>query len=105
MSELDDFMTGAFTEAMVIIGTVSFTIVGITGTFTGVLDQVAKDREKIDGGFLADHDATLSVQLSQFTSTVPAAGMDLAIGSDNYRIAETKEDSVAYTLAIKRRVR
>jgi hypothetical protein len=104
MSDLTDFLNQSFDAAATIMGTVSFTVPGITGTFIGVFDRAAKNEKGQDAGFLPDYDATLVAELDQFPSE-PGVGKNLAIGSDLYRIQRLEVDAIAYTFYLANRVR
>jgi len=103
MSDLTDFLNSAFDSAAATIGTVSFTVPGITGTFIGVFDRTMKQEKGQDTGFLPDYDATLVAEVDQFPSE-PGVGKNLAIGSVNYRIMAVEVDAITYTLRLCNRV-
>lgn len=102
MSELDDFMTSAFSEASVIIGQVWFTIAGLFGTFSGTIDRHATSQtlHEEGGGLAVKAQATIVASRAQFQGR-PTRNAVLTVDGLKYEIEDIEDDSVAYTLRLR----
>jgi hypothetical protein len=102
VSDLDDFMSAAFTEAATIIGKVSFTIAGVFGTFTGILDRHASSQSLSEegGGLVLRASATIVASKPQFQAR-PTKNAQLTVQGQTYEIDDVEDDSTAYTLKLR----
>ena len=66
MSAFDEFSDGSIADAFDIFGTETFTLSGVTGSFCGVLNEFASEKEIDLGGITGTYTATLVCQLEQF---------------------------------------
>jgi hypothetical protein len=107
VSELDDFMSSGFSEASAIIGKVSFSIAGLLGPFTGIIDRHATSQSLHEegGGLLVKASATIVAAKSQFQAR-PAKNATLTVQGEvqKYEIEDIEDDSVAYTLKLRNAV-
>jgi hypothetical protein len=104
MSELDDFMSGAFAEASAITGTVTFGIAGLFGIFTGIIDRHASSQmlHEEGGGFVLKASATIVAGKSQFqVRPVKNAQVIVQGEATKYEIDDIEDDSVAYTIRLR----
>lgn len=108
MSELNDFMADAFGDFLEVAGAKSFTIAGVTGTFTGDLDSFAVESEQLrprGGGLLPDTKAVIVAAVAQFAAvtnperTLPL--LILTIGGRKWKIAAAEIDDVFITLQLE----
>lgn len=105
MSAFDDFNSTAFAETSDILGTEEFTIPGLTGTFTGILNEFTAERSIDLGGKQGLYSATLVCDLDQFDDLDgplerTLEGKRLTLSGRSYKIDRVAIDSLNATLGL-----
>lgn len=105
MSAFNDFHRSAFAESADIFGTEDFSIAGVVGSFTGVLNEFAAERDLMLGGKSGTYTATLTCDLDQFDDlTGPLErtldGKRLTIAGRSFKIDRVTLDEATVTLGL-----
>ena len=101
----DEFTSQALADSGDIIGTESFTIAGLAGTFFGILNEFSAAREIDLGGKVGTYTATLVCTLEQFDEVSgpldrALEGKRCTIDSRAYKIDRVAVDSSSITLGL-----
>lgn len=106
MSAFDDFNTAAFDEASDIIGSESFTITGLAGSFTGILNNFGSAKVIDLGGIRSEVTATLECDPEQFEDLITGPlekgldGRKVTIAGREFKITRAYLDTCSLTLGL-----
>lgn len=105
MSDFDDFNTAAFAEAAAVLGTESFTLTGLAGTFTGVLNAFGSAKIIDLGGIRSEVTATLECDPAQFDDIDGPLeraldGRKLTIDRREFKVTRAYLDACSLTLGL-----
>lgn len=95
------------TDAFAIIGGIAFTISGIDGEFSGVLNEYTSQRELDIGGLIGTYTATLVAKRREIAAEVTGqiekvlTGRKVTIEGRVFKIANVGHDSISVTLTLE----
>lgn len=104
MSDLEDFLDGAFADSVDVIGAVSFHIEGMNtpdAPYSGVIDHHTRGQALHDegGGLIANLAASIVAAKAQFPSK-PPPNAQLTCQGVAYEIADIEDDAISYTFRL-----
>ncbi len=100
MSEATDMLTGGLSLLLGQLG-VTFTVSGVTGSFTGIPDGTLQGNLLTTGGMRED--ASLTLVFARGTAYTPAAGDIVTAKGQNWAVVEVGNEAASYTIRMEGR--
>lgn len=105
MSLFTDHAAGCMAAASDIIGGEEFTVSGYTGTFQGILNEFASEKEIEIGGIIGTYSATLVCELEQFDDCAGPLerrfdGRLVTVGGRTFKITRAALDDISLTFGL-----
>jgi len=106
LSNLELQCASALRQTTALWGSTSYSVGGISGSFTGVFNELSHARAFEDGsGRLSTYTATIVSEISQFSGNVPTLGSRVTIWEKTFRIVKLDRDSISVILHLDNTVK